>query len=61
MPPGVPVATVAIDGAKNAAFLAARLLALKYPDIAQVLENAAQAERTRYDRSADGAPAKLTA
>lgn len=27
MPPGVPVATVAIDGAKNAAILAARILA----------------------------------
>ena len=27
MPPGVPVATVAIDGGKNAAILAARILA----------------------------------
>ena len=27
MPPGVPVATVAIDGAKNAAILAAKMLA----------------------------------
>ena len=27
MPPGVPVATVAIDGAKNAALLAAKILA----------------------------------
>lgn len=27
MPPGIPVATVAIDGAKNAAILAARILA----------------------------------
>lgn len=30
MPPGVPVATVAIDGAKNAAILAAQILALRY-------------------------------
>ncbi|MGL5440511.1 MAG: 5-(carboxyamino)imidazole ribonucleotide mutase [Filifactoraceae bacterium] len=30
MPPGVPVATVAIDGAKNAAILACQILALKY-------------------------------
>ena len=30
MPPGVPVATMAIDGARNAAMLAARILALKY-------------------------------
>lgn len=33
MPPGVPVASVAIDGAKNAAILAAQILALKYPDL----------------------------
>ena len=33
MPPGVPVATVAINGAKNAAHLAAQILALKYPEI----------------------------
>jgi 5-(carboxyamino)imidazole ribonucleotide mutase len=28
MPPGVPVACVSIDGAKNAAVLAARILAV---------------------------------
>lgn len=28
MPPGIPVATVAIDGAKNAALLAARILSI---------------------------------
>lgn len=33
MPPGVPVATVAINGAKNAALLAVQVLALKYEDI----------------------------
>jgi 5-(carboxyamino)imidazole ribonucleotide mutase len=33
MPPGVPVATVAIDGAKNAAILACQILALKFPEI----------------------------
>ncbi len=31
MPSGVPVATVAIDGAANAALLALRILGLKYP------------------------------
>jgi 5-(carboxyamino)imidazole ribonucleotide mutase len=30
MPPGVPVASVAIGGAKNAAILAAQILSLKY-------------------------------
>ncbi len=33
MPPGIPVATVAIGGAKNAAILAAEILALKYPKL----------------------------
>ncbi len=35
MPPGVPVATVAIGGARNAAHLAARILALSDPAIAE--------------------------
>lgn len=60
MPPGVPVATVAIDGARNAAMLAARILALKYPGIDRALEEAARRERERYDLSADEALAKLT-
>jgi 5-(carboxyamino)imidazole ribonucleotide mutase len=34
MPPGVPVATVAIDGATNAGLLAVRILALKYDGLA---------------------------
>ena len=59
MPPGVPVATVAIDGTRNAAMLAARILALKYPEIDQALIKAAERERTRYDQTADAALAKL--
>jgi len=38
MPQGVPVATVAIDGAKNAAYLACSILSIKYPDVARALE-----------------------
>lgn len=34
MPPGIPVATVGIDGAMNAAVLATRILALSDPSIA---------------------------
>ena len=37
MPPGVPVATVGIDSAKNAAILAAQILALSDPDLAERL------------------------
>ena len=33
MPKGIPVATVAIDGADNAGILAAQILSLKYEDI----------------------------
>lgn len=38
MPPGIPVATVAVDGAKNAAYLACSILSIKYPEIEQRLE-----------------------
>ena len=39
LPPGVPVATVGIDGAKNAAYLACEILSVKYPDMAKKLED----------------------
>jgi len=39
MPYGVPVATVAIGGAKNAALLAIRILGIKYKDLAEKLKN----------------------
>lgn len=35
MPPGVPVATVAVNGAKNAGILAMQILGLGNPDIAE--------------------------
>jgi 5-(carboxyamino)imidazole ribonucleotide mutase len=38
MPPGVPVAAVAVGGSKNAAVLAARILSIKYPDIGERLK-----------------------
>lgn len=39
MPPGIPVATVGIDGAKNAAYLACEILSIKYPEITKKLED----------------------
>lgn len=39
MPSGIPVATVAIDGSKNAALLAAEILALQEPELAQKLKD----------------------
>ena len=55
MPPGVPVATVGIDGAKNAAYLACEILSIKYPEIAKKLENF----RTRTRRTLEEKSRKL--
>jgi len=38
MPPGIPVATVAVDGAKNAAYLACAILSIKRPELVEKLE-----------------------
>ena len=38
MPPGVPVACMAVNGARNAALFAAAILALKYPAVREALE-----------------------
>jgi 5-(carboxyamino)imidazole ribonucleotide mutase len=38
MPPGIPVATVAIDGAENAAILAVQILSFRYPQLKQKLK-----------------------
>ena len=48
-PPGIPVATVAVDGAKNAAYLAARILAATRPEIRAKLEADLNEQRKRYD------------
>jgi 5-(carboxyamino)imidazole ribonucleotide mutase len=45
MPPGFPVATVAIDGAKNAALLAVQILAVTDEELQKRLE----AERATYE------------
>lgn len=59
MPPGVPVATVGVDGARNAALLAVAILALGDAELAERLRQfrARQAERVlaadeRYRRGA---------
>lgn len=55
MPDGVPVATMGIDNAKNAAYLALRILALKYPEIlhSQGMQASqsysSQSQQERYD------------
>ncbi|MCY4381492.1 MAG: 5-(carboxyamino)imidazole ribonucleotide mutase [Proteobacteria bacterium] len=47
MPKGVPVATVAIDNATNAALLAARILGISQPHILQALKNYQITERDK--------------
>jgi 5-(carboxyamino)imidazole ribonucleotide mutase len=49
MPPGVPVATVGVDNAKNAAYLAARILARKFPELKARLEADLAEQQKRYD------------
>jgi 5-(carboxyamino)imidazole ribonucleotide mutase len=39
MPPGVPVACMAVNGAKNAALFAAQILAPRHPDVRRALED----------------------
>ena len=39
MPPGIPVATVGIDAAQNAALLAAEILAVNEPKLDEKLKN----------------------
>ncbi|MCF4113442.1 MULTISPECIES: 5-(carboxyamino)imidazole ribonucleotide mutase [Dethiosulfovibrio] len=53
MPPGVPVASVGIDGGANAALLAARIVALLDEKVRQNLEDlrVEQAEKVRKSRS----------
>lgn len=49
MPPGVPVATVGIDGAKNAGFMAARIVAACHPEVHDRLRAQLAESRKRYD------------
>ena len=37
MPPGIPVATVAINGSKNAAWLALEIMSVKHPEVREML------------------------
>ena len=55
MPPGIPVATVAIDGGMNAAILAARMLAVSDPELLDRLK----AYTTEMKETVQGKDAKL--
>ena len=53
MPPGIPVATVAIDGAKNAAYLACSILSIKHPEIGRNLERFREETRQALARKSE--------
>lgn len=55
MPPGIPVGTLAVGkaGAINAAFLAASILAIKYPEIRRALEEIRRARREAVSANPD--------
>ena len=48
MPPGTPVAAVAVDGARNGALLAGRILAVGDRDLRDRLSRLAERDRERY-------------
>lgn len=59
MPPGVPVATVAIDGARNAAYLAVSILGVGNPEYRQKMaEHKANLERKAKEAYAKSAAGK---
>jgi len=49
MPPGIPVATVAVDGSRNAGYLAARILAATHPELVERLDADLAKQRERYN------------
>ena len=53
MPGGIPVATVALDGAKNAGILAAKIVASSNPERLKVLENYMEEMKAKVLESAD--------
>lgn len=59
MPTGIPVATVAIDGAANAALLAVQILAVQDEDLARRLDESRAAERKKILEKDAALAAKL--
>lgn len=57
MPPQIPVATVGINSAKNAAYLAIEILSIKYPELKQRLQ--AFRKKLADDAAATGVDVEL--
>lgn len=61
MPSGIPVATVAIGGAKNAGYLAARILAGAHPELHDRIRAQMDESKSRYDSPDPFVPAQADA
>ena len=59
MPSGIPVATVAIDGARNAAYLAAEILAVSDKELAAKIEEDRQRQKENVLRKDAGLAERL--
>lgn len=59
MPSGIPVATVGVNGGENAGILAAQILGVKYPEIAEKLKEYKQKMKDKIN--ADDAAVKIEA
>lgn len=55
MPTGIPVATVAVGGGDNAAYLAAQILSVKYPELQEKLD----AHRVKMAEAIEADDAKI--
>lgn len=53
MPGGIPVATVAVDGAKNAGILAAKILSVDRPELMDKLSSFMENQRLEVMKKAD--------
>ena len=53
MPPGIPVATVAIDGGMNAAILAAKILAVSDEELLQKVKDYSEALKNDVVKKAE--------
>jgi 5-(carboxyamino)imidazole ribonucleotide mutase len=59
MPPGIPVATVAVDGGKNAAFWACSILSIKYPEIGDMIDAYREETRNQLQKKSEKLKDKL--
>ncbi len=59
MPSGIPVATVGVNGGENAGLLAAQILGIKYPEIAEALLAHKQAMKDKINADDEALQALL--